>query len=168
MSKFFCLLLIISFSQLSFSQQHFNQNELYVEMFGTPISIVSVNYERQLQSSPGFGLRAGIGYYGPGVDDNIFSIPIGINYLVRLKHHKRSFIQFATGVTWSSEEGFKNPPVGRYDTKDDYDNVFSYSIGAGFRQHLMRDKLMWRIDVSYIKNKYRGFLLPGLSVGYRF
>ena len=162
------LLLSCSLSSLTYSQMKIHRNDLYAEMFGTTIGIVSINYERQLQSSPAFGLRVGIGYYDPGIDDNLLSIPIGINYLIRLKHHKRSFIQFATGVTWSSEEGFKNPPVGRFDTKDDYDNIFSYSIGAGFRQHLMRDKLMWRIDLSYIVNRYRGFPFPGLSVGYRF
>ena len=170
MSKYFCLLLILSVSCLSYSQQNINRNDLYAEMFGTPISIVSINYERQLQHSPGLGLLVGIGYYdyGSGVDDNMFSLPFGINYLIKLKRHEKSFIQLAMGATWSSEEGFKDPPVGRYATKDDFDNMFSYSIGAGFRQHLLNDKLMWRVDISYIVNKYRGFLFPGLSVGYRF
>ena len=154
MSKYFCLLLILSVSCLSYSQQNINRNDLYAEMFGTPISMVSINYERQLQHSPGLGLLVGIGYYnyGSGVDDNMFSLPFGINYLIKLKRHEKSFIQLAMGATWSSEEGFKDPPVGRYATKDDFDNMFSYSIGAGFRQHLLNDKLMWRVDISYIVN----------------
>jgi len=169
MSKLFFLALILALSQLSYSQTPFHRNDLYAEMFGTPISIVSINYEHQLQNRPGFGLRVGIGYTDPGVDDNIFAIPIAVNYLLRLNQNKKSFIEFGAGATWSTDEGFKDYPASGYASKNDFENIFSYNLDAGFTQHLIHDKLIWRIDVSLIMNKYRTmFPFPGLSVGYRF
>ena len=169
MSKLFFLVLILALSQLSYSQTPFHRNDLYAESFGTPLAIVSLNYEYQLQKKPAFGLRFGIGYYGPNTDNNKIAIPVGVNYLLRLKEQNKSLVELGIGATWSSDEGFKDDPVGRYPTKDDFENIFSYNVDVAFRQHLIKDKLMWRIDVSLIMNKYRTmFPFPGLSVGYRF
>jgi hypothetical protein len=53
MRKYIVMLFLCLVAKLTYSQKEIHQNDLYAEMFGTPISIVSINYERQLQHSPG-------------------------------------------------------------------------------------------------------------------
>ena len=66
----------------SFAQEKFQRNSFYLEAFGSGL-FGSLNYERQLTSKPGIGVRAGIGFYA----EKAFSLtfPVGVNYLFPLK-----------------------------------------------------------------------------------
>src|SRR5688572_2451148 len=70
---------------LSFGQSTFKKNDIYLEAGGNGL-LSSVNYERQLTKQPGLGARIGMGFYS----ENAFylTIPVGINYLFKLKSEK--------------------------------------------------------------------------------
>jgi len=82
---------------LSFGQNNFKKNDIYLEAGGNGL-FGSVNYERQLTKTPGLGARIGVGFY----TENAFylTIPVGINYLFKLKNDK-SFIDAGLGATWT-------------------------------------------------------------------
>ena len=143
----------------------FKRNDVYAETFGNGIGMLALNYEHQLQKEPGFGFRLGIGYFSADVDNKV-SIPVGMNYLIRL-HQNKSFLDAGIGVTWSSDEWIKDPPGGTI-TKEDFEHIFSFVPSIGFRQHLIKEKFMWRINACLIMNKYRIFPFPGLAIGMRF
>ncbi|PJJ74805.1 hypothetical protein BXY57_0368 [Thermoflavifilum aggregans] len=76
---------------LSFGQGAFKKNDIYLEAGGNGL-FGSVNYERRLTKEPALGARMGVGFY----TENAFylTIPVGINYLFKLKEEKsfKSFI----------------------------------------------------------------------------
>ena len=158
--KHWPLLLVISgFAFCSFGQTTFKRNDIYLEAGGNGL-FASVNFERQLTKQPGFGFRLGVGFYAV----NVFylTVPVGINYLFKLKNNK-SFIDAGLGVTWTRIEGdlFEN---SRYSSGDHFVNFFP---SIGYRRHTTKD-LMWRFSVTPIANK--NGLIPwiGLSLGKRF
>jgi hypothetical protein len=144
---------------LSFGQNHFKKNDIYLEAGGNGL-FGSLNYERQLTKQPGLGARIGVGFYS----ENAFylTIPAGINYLFRLKGGK-SFIDAGLGVTWAGIDGklFSDSD----NANDHYFVNFIPSIG--YRRHSEKD-LMWRISVTPVANK--DGLVPwiGASIGKRF
>jgi hypothetical protein len=76
------------FATYSFGQSAFKRNDVYFEAGGNGL-FSSINYERQLTSQPGLGIRIGLGFYS----ENAFylTIPTGVNYLFKLKNDN-SFI----------------------------------------------------------------------------
>ena len=80
----FYLMFSLSFT-CSYGQTTFKRNDIYLEAGGNGL-FASVNYERQLTKQPGIGFRLGVGFYS----ENAFylTIPIGINYLFKLKNKK--------------------------------------------------------------------------------
>jgi hypothetical protein len=74
-------LLTSSFVCSSFAQKKFKRNSFYLEAFGGGL-FGSLNYERQLTSKPGIGLRIGAGFY----TEKAFylTLPVGVNYLFPL------------------------------------------------------------------------------------
>lgn len=78
----FIILLFITAVEVS-AQNQFKKNTIYAEAGGNGL-FGSINYERQLAKEPGFGLRAGVGFY----TENAFylTIPLGINYLFKLNN----------------------------------------------------------------------------------
>src|ERR1035437_5932834 len=93
MRKYFLTILIIATVTFAFGQSAFKKNDIYLEAGGNGL-FGSVNYERQLTKEA----RIGIGFYS----ENAFylTIPVGINYLFKLKSSK-SFIDAGLGVTWT-------------------------------------------------------------------
>lgn len=143
----------------SYGQTTFKRNDIYVEFGGNGL-FSSVNYERQLTKQPGLGFRLGVGFYS----ENAFylTIPVGINYLFKLKNNK-SFIDVGIGATWTRIDGklFGN-------SKNLNDNHFvNFAPSIGYRQHTSKD-IMWRISVTPIANKYGFVPWLGFSIGKRF
>ena len=155
------ILVIISslFVTLSFGQPILKKNDIYLEAGGNGL-FASVNYERQLTKQPGFGLRLGVGFYS----ENAFylTIPVGINYLFKLKNDK-SFIDAGLGVTWTRNDG--NLFGDSKNSKGEHFVNFVPSLG--YRRHT-KQNLMWRVSVTPIANKYGLVPWLGFSVGKRF
>ena len=87
---------LLAISTTLIAQNNFRKNDVYFELLGNGIG-ASLNYERQLQAKPGFGVRVGIGYFS-GDEKFRVSIPIGVNYLFRLGSDK-SFLEAGVGGT---------------------------------------------------------------------
>lgn len=68
-------------------------NAAYFELGGNGL-LISVNYERQLLRKIDFRGRIGVGLYGKDM-----TIPIGIDYNLKLSRH--SFIDFGFGITYT-------------------------------------------------------------------
>jgi len=159
MRKYFLTILTIGALTFVFGQSAFKKNDIYLEAGGNGL-FGSVNYERQLTKEPGLGARIGIGFYS----DNAFylAIPIGINYLFKLKSAK-SFIDAGLGVTWTRIDG---KLFG--DSKNSNGEHFvNFIPSIGYRRHTSKD-LMWRISLTPVANKYGLVPWLGASIGKRF
>ena len=143
----------------SYGQTTFKRNDIYLEAGGNGL-FASVNYERQLTKQPGLGFRLGAGFYSEKAF--YFTIPVGINYLFKLKNNK-SFIDAGLGATWTRINGNL---FG--DSKNSIgDHFVNFVPSVGYRRHTNK-YLMWRISVTPIANKYGLVPWLGLSIGKRF
>jgi hypothetical protein len=103
-----------------------------------------------------------MGFYS----ENAFflTIPIGINYLFKLKNEK-SFIDAGLGATWTRIDGNQ---FNLFSDDSSYgDNFVNFIPSIGYRRHTVKD-LMWRISLTPIANKYGKVPWLGLSIGKRF
>ena len=144
---------------LCFGQNNFKKNDIYLEAGGNGL-FGSVNYERQFTKQPGLGARIGVGFYTAHAF--YVTIPVGINYLFRLKNDK-SFIDAGFGVTWTRSEetmiGNNHYYAGDYFT--------NYIPSIGYRRHAANN-IMWRVSLTPVANK-NGFVpWLGASIGKRF
>ena len=159
MKKYLLTSFVILTALLSFSQDNFKKNDIYLEAGGNGL-FGSLNYERQLSSHPGFGARIGLGFYA----ENAFylTIPAGINYLFKLKN-ERSFIDAGLGSSWTYTDGaiiFG----GKYFTSN---NFVNFIPSIGYRRHTAKD-VMWRISLTPVINRYGLVPWLGVSLGKRF
>ncbi len=153
------LFAIFGIAFCSSGQTTFKRNDIYIEAGGNGL-FASVNYERQLSNQPGAGFRLGVGFYSEHAF--FLTIPVGINYLFKLKNNK-SFIDAGLGATWTRIDGNL---FG--DSKDSNgDNFANFVPSIGYRRHSSKN-LMWRISVTPIANKYGLVPWLGLSIGKRF
>jgi len=147
------------FATCSFGQTSFKRNDIYFEAGGNGL-FSSINYERQLTSQPGLGFRVGLGFYSE--NDLYLTIPIGINYLFKLKNDN-SFIDAGLGATWTRNNGElfsdSSPANGEH--------FVSFVPSIGYRKHTAND-VMWRISLAPVANKYGLVPWLGLSLGKRF
>lgn len=143
----------------SFGQSTFKRNDIYLEAGGNGL-FSSVNYERQLTNQPGLGARLGIGFYAEKAF--YLTIPVGINYLFKLKN-ERSFIDAGLGATWTNIDG----KLFGDENNSNGDHFVNFVPSIGYRKHTKSD-LMWRISVTPIANKYGLVPWLGLAIGKRF
>ena len=101
MKQLTLLLAISAIAVCSYGQTTFKRNDIYVEAGGNGL-FASVNYERQITKEPGLGIRLGVGFYSEKAF--YLTIPVGINYLFKLKDNK-SFIDAGLGATWTRIDG---------------------------------------------------------------
>ncbi len=143
----------------SICQTNSKKNDIYFELGGNGL-FASVNYERQLTTTPKLGVRLGLGYY----TENAFylSVPVGVNYLFPLKN-KNSFVECGFGATWT----YVNGNLFAKDNNLKADNFINYIPSIGYRVHTNRN-VMWRINVSPIINTKTFFPWIGFSLGKRF
>jgi hypothetical protein len=144
---------------LSFAQSTFKKNDIYLEAGGNGL-FGSVNYERQLTTAPGLGVRIGVGFYSEKAF--YLSIPVGINYLFKLKNEK-SFIDAGLGATWTRIDG----ELFSESKASNGDHFVNFIPSIGYRRHTLKD-VMWRISVTPVANKYGFVPWIGASIGKRF
>ena len=151
------------FSTLSFAQSPFKKNTIFGELGGNGL-LASINYERQLSSKPGFGVRLGMGFYG--VKPTHLTVPAGVNYLIPLKKNN-SFLDLGFGLTFSSanvrlvlasDDGAQNKE------KNIHVNVIP---GIGFRRHTSKN-MMWRFGLTPIINDNGVIPFLGFALGKQF
>ena len=151
-----CLFPLILFVNIVTHGQQPSKNFVYIEAFGN-VLFGSVNYERQLTSQPGIGVRFGVGFYS----ENAFylTIPVGVNYLFALEKYG-TFIDAGLGVTWTRINGqlFGNAKQLQVD------NWVNFVPSIGYRRHTSRN-LMWRISLTPVANKYTLVPWLGVSIG---
>jgi hypothetical protein len=162
MQKYILPILTFVLSTSVFGQETFKKNDIYIEFLGNGI-YASLNYERQLTSKPGLGLRTGVGYFS-GDQEFRVSIPIGINYLFTLKNNK-SFLDAGLGGTWSGAAGLKKDVATG--ERDYSEHIWSIVPSLGYRRHT-KGNWMWRTSFTPILNKYRVLPYFGISIGMRF
>jgi len=158
---FFMRKLVPIFSSLlialnCFSQSSFKKNAFYFEIAGNG-PVLSVNYERQLGTKPGFGCHLGI-----GLGDSYPSIPMGFIYLYNLGNNK-SFLEAGLGVTLAEESLWQiNEP-----NKDSYPYAPGFIPSIGYRYQALHGLIIKAI-YSPIFTKYRNLpLFFGISAGWR-
>ena len=115
---------------------------------------------RQLTKQPGLGFRVGVGFYAEKAF--YLTIPVGINYLFKLKNNK-SFIDAGLGATWTQIDG----NLFGDSNNANGDDFVNFVPSIGYRRHTNKD-LIWRISVTPIANKYGLVPWLGFSVGKRF
>lgn len=153
------IIAVLSIVFLSYGQSTFKANNLYLELGGNGLW-TSLNYERQLTNEPGLGVRVGVGFY----TENAFylTIPVGINYLFRLKDN-RSFIDAGLGTTWAGIGKISTDPLKNAREF----NFVNFVPSIGYRRE-SSGNLMWRVSLTPVANKFG--LVPwfGISMGKRF
>ncbi len=139
------------------AQTNFTRNAVYLEAGGNGL-FGALNYEYQFSHKPGFGIRAGLGFYAEyGVHP---TIPVAINYLVPLKNELQ-FLEAGLGLTPTLEFNRQSKDVITVD-------LVSYIVPSfGFRKHT-RNNYMWRINFSPILNADPFLPWIGFSYGKRF
>lgn len=159
MNKIISFLIAITISFNVIAQEKTLQNVIFFEIGGNGL-FTSLNFERQLQKEPGLGLRIGLGYYADIVP--YLTIPVGVNYLFKLKNPK-SFIEAGFGMTFAREDGvfFKKRPY------TNYDHFVNYIPSVGYRRHT-RHGYMWRVNLTPTFNKYTSIPWVGVAFGKRF
>jgi len=147
---------------LSFGQGAFKKNDIYLEAGGNGL-FGSVNYERRLTKEPGLGARMGVGFYTE--DAFYLTIPVGINYLFKLKEEKsfKSFIDAGLGVTWARIDA----KLFSDSKNSNGEHFVNFIPSIGYRRHIAGD-VMWRISVSPVINKHGLFPWFEASIGKRF
>ncbi len=143
----------------SFGQTSFKKNDIYLEAGGNAL-FGSINYERQLTKQPGLGARIGIGFYAEYAF--YLTIPVGINYLFKLKNNK-SFIDAGLGATWTRIDG----KLFGDSKNSNGDHFVNFIPSIGYRRHTAKD-MMWRISLTPVANKFGLVPWLGLSIGKRF
>jgi hypothetical protein len=152
--------LAVFITAISFGQTAFKKNDIYLEAGGAGL-FSSINYERQLTNKPGLGARIGIGFY----TEKAFylTIPVGINYLFKLKNEK-SFIDAGVGASWTRIDG---KLFSKATSTSNGDHFVNFVPSIGYRRHTSK-YVMWRISLTPVANK--NTLMPwlGASIGKRF
>ena len=159
MTKYLLLTIGLTITSFLFGQTSLKKNDIYLEGGGNGL-FASVNYERQLTKEPGLGVRLGVGFYSENAV--YLTIPVGINYLFRLKSDK-SFIDAGLGATWTRIDGnlFGS-------SKNSNGNHFvNFIPSIGYRRHTTNN-VMWRISLTPVANKYGLVPWLGFSLGKKF
>ena len=139
-----------------FSQNAFKKTTFYFEVAGNAPAL-SLNYEQQLGSKPGFGLHV-----GAGLGDSKPTIPMGIVYMHDLGDH-RSFLEGGFGVTLAEESlwDFDEP------NKNSHPHTCGFIPSIGYRYHATHG-FMLKIIYSPVFTRHRN--IPGdggISLGWR-
>src|SRR3954468_2210882 len=97
MRKLSLTIMTILLALTAFCQSGFKRNSIYPELGGTALSL-SVNYERQLRDTAGFGIHIGIGW---GEVKPTIAVE-----MIRLWNIKRSksFVEAGAGITLAGQD----------------------------------------------------------------
>ncbi len=163
MKKITTLLIFAIYSTLSFAQTTFKKNTVFGELGGNGL-LASINYERQLTSAPGFGVRLGFGFYG--VQPTHLTIPIGVNYLIPLKKNN-SFVDIGLGLTFTSANVRLVLSSDNGTLNEESTTHVNVIPGIGFRRHTSKN-MMWRIALTPVINNNGLIPLLGFALGKQF
>ncbi len=161
--------LFIFFSCCLFLQSTvFAQNEndgpkraqsVYGELGGNGL-FFSANYDvRFLKSEKGFGMRAGLGFFG-GSGGGLLTVPIGLNYLAG---KAPSYLEVGLGYTYAS-----------FTSSDDFIDGEGGSLlvpSVGYRFQPSKKGFTGRVIISPLIALGNGggwFMFGGISAGYKF
>lgn len=159
MKKLLSIVLFLHVTTIAFTQDQFKKNTIYLEVGGNGL-FGSINYERQFTKEPGFGASVGIGFYTE--DAFYLTIPVGLNYLFKLKNNT-SFIDAGLGTTWARVNAkiFGDAPAF---SKGHFANFIP---SVGYRKQASKN-LMSRFSLTPVINNYGFVPWAGISFGKSF
>lgn len=156
MRKVVCLGISLTLVLQVFSQVKFKKNYVYTEILGNGL-VLSINYERQLGNSPGWGI-----HFGTGLGGDLPAFPLGVKHLWNLNNNK-SFFEAGAGITIAE--------AGLFDEKkqsaDHIQMQAAFIPSIGYR-HQTDYGLMWRVNYTpFFSSDRTEFKFFGISVGWR-
>ncbi|MDB5205784.1 MAG: hypothetical protein JWR72_859 [Flavisolibacter sp.] len=156
MKKIICLFTIIfCISQFAFAQA----KSVFFELGGP--GLASMNFDtRFTKSEGGIGGRVGIGYFNID-DEQLLTIPIGINYL--LSKNQRNYFEIGGGITIVN---YNSDYI--YSDDDTFTGTFGH-LNFGYRLQPKEGGFMFRAAITPVFGK--GGFIPyygGVSFGYKF
>lgn len=157
------LLLIVLFPLFLNSQSNFKRNSIYVEVGGNGL-LTSFNYDKQLTKKPGLGFRIGAGFYSPKPFQ--LTIPVGINYLYKLKNDN-SYMEFGLGATWTKADVELYIIAEHRDVNYKNTHYLNVLPSMGYRRHTKKS-FMWRLSLTPIINQYGFIPFLGIAAGKLF
>lgn len=116
-----------------------------MELGGNGI-FTSINFDHQFSKKPGFGIRAGIGFYS--LNPFELTIPVGINYLFEITTDK-SYMEVGLGATWTKANVSL---ILEPDLTKKQSNFGNYFPTIGYRRHTKKS-LMWRLSLTPVLNQ---------------
>jgi hypothetical protein len=161
MKKFKFLLLLPVFFYFHSNGQ--TAKVVYAELGGP--GLISANYDmRFTQKEDGIGGRIGVGGFSlgdmAGSRVSIFTIPVGVNYL--LGKDGKNYFEIGAGFTYiggSSKDNFES---------DNFSSSFG-NLTFGYRLAPARGGFMFKAQITPVFG--RGFFMPyyaGIGFGYKF
>ena len=125
--------------------------------FGGQSFIGSVNYDRKIYTNI-FSLHIGIGALIPYSPH--YTIPLGINYLIKLETYK--YIEIGTGITPWLDMNDKIWRIGKDDHK------INHNMWFGFRYQKSKSYFIKVGSALYPKEINKYIIIPGFSIGTAF
>jgi hypothetical protein len=138
-------------------------NTIYFQLGGNGL-FASVNYERQIIKNPRISFHAGIGNYGTRT--TYLTIPIGVNYLLKLKKSNCGF-DFGLGLTYTKADVVLYAIVERRGTQRPTDNFFNFVPRISYRAQTKKN-IMYRIELAPVIGQYGLIPFIGFSIGKSF
>jgi hypothetical protein len=145
----------------------YDTHAFYGEIEG-PSMALSVNYDARFSRSNnnGLGFRLGIGY-NLGIDPNIVTVPVGLNYLAG---HGGHFFELGSGVTFMDIRGLDanhRYTIGTR-TYDSPGNHYFENMVIGYRWQPRLGGFDFRAGLAPYIGDGAGGILPYLSFGFNF
>ena len=127
--------------------------------------MISINYERQILKKPYLSVHAGIGSYG--IKDAYMTLPVGINYLLKLKKSNSGF-EFGLGLTYTKADVTLYAIVDKRGlTTKPKENFFIVVPGVSYRAQSNKG-MMFRVGITPVITHYGLFPYCGFSFGKSF
>ena len=160
MKKLFLLASILLISISSIAQK--TNNAVYLQIGGNGM-LGSFNYERSLMKKIPLRAHVGIGIYGSREQN--MTIPIGVNYLLKLGQ-KGNFIDVGLGCTYTKAD------VQLYiivDRRGNYinDHFFNFVPSISYRKQTPH-KFLFKAGITPIINQYGVIPFVGFTFGKLF
>lgn len=122
-------------------------NTIYLELGGNGL-FTSINYERQILKNIPLHFHAGAGIYG--LKTSYLTIPIGINYLLKLNDFN-AYLDLGFGATYSKADVDLYAMVEHSRTNYKNTNYWNYIPSLGYRK-LTKRNLVYRFSFTPVIN----------------
>ena len=156
------LLLCVCFSFVNVAYAQTAAKAAYAEIGGP--GLASVNFDtRFAKKEDGFGGRIGIGGFSIGNSGDrvgIFTVPVGLNYLIGKDH--KNYFEIGAGFTYVNAKATVNS------SSDNFSSSFG-NLTLGYRLAPEKGGFFFKAEITPVFGD--GFFIPyfaGIGFGYKF